>query len=59
MKLDYLGYRVRPTGTEDVWKLTRPNGSWVLLRPSEEWDFVDEADFQLYIEQLADLEEFR
>lgn len=59
MKIDYEGYEVRRTGIPEVWKLTRPDGRWVLLRPSDEWDFAEEEDFFCYINMLIDLEELK
>ena len=58
MKIDYMGFKIRRTGIPKVWQMWRPDGSWVLLRPSEEWSFEDEEeDLRAYVEMQVDLEE--
>ena len=56
LKIDYKGFEIRRTGVPKVWRMTRPDGSWVFLKPHGDWLFEDEEeDLMMYIEMQADL----
>ncbi len=54
MKINYAGFKVDHSGIGKFWKLTYPDGHWVLLRDTDDRQFEDYDDFIQYIDMLAD-----
>lgn len=46
---------IKSTGMKDVLRLTRPDGSWVLLHPTEAWPLNTPEDVARYLELQVDL----
>ena len=54
MRLEYEGYTVTRTGLAAIWKIEFPDGTWRLIKPTDDWTFEDETDFYAYIDVIRD-----